>query len=146
MRTSESVDVPAPAGEVFPHVARLDAYMAWLPLVHAATPVADEPKPAWEVELRARVGPFARSKRLRMARTELVDDRLAVFERAETDGRQHAAWTLRVELEGRAGGAATTVTMHLAYDGSLWSGAILGKVLDEEIKRGRQGLVRVAAS
>jgi hypothetical protein len=36
--------------------------------------------------------------------------------------------------------------MHLAYDGSLWSGAILGKVLDEEIKRGRQGLVRVAAS
>ena len=44
-------------------------------------------EPAWEVELRARVGPFARSKRLRMALTEMVTDRLVVFERAEIDGR-----------------------------------------------------------
>ena len=143
MRTSETVVVPAPASAVFPHVARLDAYPAWLPLVHEALPVADEPAPAWEVELRARVGPFARSKRLRMARTELVDERLALFERVETDGRQHAAWTLRVELESSPDGASTTVTMHLAYDGSLWSGAILGKVLDDEIKRGRQALIDV---
>jgi hypothetical protein len=81
-----------------------------------------------------------------MERTELVEHRLAVFERAETDGRQHAAWMLRAELEPAASGDATTVTMHLAYDGSLWSGAILGKVLDDEIKRGRERLVALVAA
>jgi hypothetical protein len=141
MRTSESVVVPAPASAVFRHIARLEAYPAWLRLVHEVELVCEQPRPAWEVELRARVGPFARSKRLRMERTQLVDDRLAVFERAETDGRQHAAWTLRAELEPVDGGAATTLTMHLAYDGSLWSGAVLGKVLDDEIKRARHTLV-----
>jgi hypothetical protein len=146
MRTSESVVVPAPASAVFPHIARLEAYPAWLRLVHEVALVREQPRPAWEIELRARVGPFARSKRLRMERTELVDDRLAVFERAETDGRQHAAWTLRAELEPVDDGASTTVTMHLAYDGSLWSGAVLGKVLDDEIRRARHTLVDLVTS
>jgi hypothetical protein len=123
MRTSESVFVPAPASAVFRHIARLEAYPAWLRLVHEVELVCEQPRPAWEVELRARVGPFARSKRLRMERTQL------------------AAWTLRAELEPVDGGAATTLTMHLAYDGSLWSGAVLGKVLDDEIKRARHTLV-----
>jgi ribosome-associated toxin RatA of RatAB toxin-antitoxin module len=146
MRTSESVVVPAGVSVVFPHVARLEAYPSWLRLVHDVELVQEHPRPAWEVELRARVGPFARSKRLRMERTELVEHRLAVFERAETDARQHAAWTLRAELMPHDDGASTTLTMHLAYEGSLWSGAILGKVLDEEIKRARQSLVTLVTS
>lgn len=138
MRMSESVTVAAPASRVFPFVARLEAYPAWLPLVHEAIIAEGGTQPAWEVELRARVGPFARSKRLRMQRTDFVDDRLAVFERAEVDGRQHARWALRAELDEHAG--ATTVTMHLAYDGSLWTGGLLEKVLEEEVRRGRSGL------
>ena len=138
MRTSESVDVPAPPAAVFPYVADLSAYPAWLPLVHEAV-AAPGDGAAWEVELRARVGPFARSKRLRMALTEHVTDRLVVFERAEVDGRDHARWALRAELVEIDGG--TRVTMHLAYDGGLWTAGILERVLDEEIRRGRDGLV-----
>lgn len=144
MRTTESVVVPAPVSAVFPHVARLDAYPAWLRLVHDAALVTDDPRPAWNVELRARVGPFARSKRLRMERTEIVDQCSVAFERSETDGRQHAMWALRVELsetEADAAEPGCIVTMHLAYDGSLWSGPVLGKVLDDEVRRGRQGLI-----
>ena len=137
MRTSESVEVPAPPPAVFPHVADLAAYPTWLPLVHAAV-VADAAEPAWDVELRARVGPFARSKRLRMALSEIEPDRLVVFERAEVDGRDHARWALRAELVEIDGG--TRVTMHLAYDGTLWTAGILERVLDEEVRRGRDGL------
>ena len=142
MRTSESVDVPAPPEVVFPLVADLAVYPSWLPLVHEAEAAGVGPdERAWEVELRARVGPFARSKRLRMARTDVITDRLAVFERAEVDGREHARWALRAELTPTDDG--TRVTMHLAYDGNLWTGGILERVLDEEVRRGRDGLTRL---
>ena len=143
MRTSESVDIPAAPHVVFPYVADLAVYPAWLPLVHEAF-VADVDTLAWEVELRARVGPFARSKRLRMARTEIEHGRLVVFERAEVDGRVHARWALRSELDEIDGG--TRVTMHLAYDGALWTAGILERVLDEEVRRGRAGLAALIAS
>ena len=101
MRTTERIVVPAPAAAVFAQVDRLEAYPAWLPLVHSAeeAPAADgDPGPAWAVELRAKVGPLARSKRLRMVRAEHVPDTTVRFERRELDGREHAAWILRVEL------------------------------------------------
>jgi uncharacterized protein YndB with AHSA1/START domain len=143
MRTSESVSVPAPPAAVFEHVARLEAYPAWLGLVHVVEPDESfDSAPAWHVELRARIGPFARSKRLRMIRTEHEVDRLAVFERAETDGRQHARWLLRAELEP-VGDDGTVLTMHLAYDGALWTGGLLERALDDEIRRGRAELVRL---
>lgn len=138
MRTSESVLVPATPDVVFPFVVDLGAYPRWLPLVHAADPVAEA---AWVVELRARVGPFARSKQLRMRRTAVRPDESAVFERAELDGREHAAWTLRAELAEHDGG--TLLTMHLAYDGRLWTGGVLERVLDEEVRRGRAGLLEL---
>ena len=100
--------------------------------------------PAWSVELRAKVGPFARSKRLRMVRTEHVPERLVVFARGEVDGRDHAAWVLRAELAELAGGA-TELTMHLAYDGTLWTGGLLERVLDDQVRQGRDGLSRLVA-
>jgi hypothetical protein len=137
---------------VFEHVARLEAYPAWLPLVHAADvdPTGDDRQPAWAVELRARVGPFARSKQLRMVRTECETDRLVVFERSETDGRLHASWVLRAELEPSDGPTtysdrSTRVTMHLSYDGRLWTAGLLEGVLDEEIRRGRAGLAALVS-
>ena len=141
MRSTESVVVVAARAVVFPHVADLGAYPTWLPLVHEARPgePGDDPRPVWDVEIRARVGPFARSKRLRMRRTELVVDELAVFERDEHDGRDHARWALRVELTDGSE-ASTVVTMHLAYDGSLWTGGLLEHVLEDQIRRGRSGL------
>ena len=133
--------VPASPHELFPHVARLEAYSPWLRLVHRAEPVAEEPVPTWDVELRARVGPFARSKKLRMQRVEIDADRGVRFERAEVDGREHSMWALRVELE--PSGDETVLTMHLAYDGKLWTGGVLERVLDDEVRRARVKLVEL---
>lgn len=143
LRTSESVVVPAPPDVVYGHLAELDGYPSWLGLVHSVERLDDGPRPAWSVELRARVGPFARSKRLRMERVEARPPELAVFERAETDGREHSRWALRVELAPTDDG--TLVTMHLAYDGALWTGGVLEKVLDEQVRRGRAGLVALVS-
>lgn len=142
MRTTESIVLDTPAEDVFPHVADLDAYPAWLPLVHTATSDAaheGDAGPAWIVELRAQVGPFARSKRLRMVRVEHEPPRVAAFERAETDGREHARWSLRVQVSEHAG-PTTRLSMHLAYDGGLWTGGLLERVLDDQIRRGKAGL------
>lgn len=144
LRTTESVEVPAPPERVFPLVAELDRYPSWLPLVHAAD-VDPSAASAWLVEIRARVGPFARSKRLRMERTSHEHQRSATFERAETDGRRHARWVLRVELTSPADDV-TRVTMHLSYDGALWTGGLLDRVLDEEIRRGRDGLAALVSA
>lgn len=153
MRTTETLVLPAPPSAVFPHVAVLDAYPRWLPLVHTVEPSApggadgaggELGEPAWSVELRARVGPFARSKRLRMARTALEPGRRAVFERAETDGRRHARWALTAEVA--AAGDGCELSMHLAYDGNLWTAGLLERVLDEEIRRGRAGLLALVTA
>lgn len=145
MKLTESVELPAPPSVVFPLVVDLDRYPIWLRLVHRAERLSDDDRPVWAVELRASVGPFSRSKQLRMERTELVTDQRAVFERAETDGRDHADWTLRAELEPIDGGH-TRLTMHLAYDGKLWTGGLLERALNEEIKRGRVRLTDLLAS
>ena len=145
LRTTETVLVPAPPAEVFPYVATLDRYPDWLRLVHDAVPATgDGDAPAWIVELRARVGPFARSKQLRMVRTVHEPDRCVEFERAEIDGREHARWALRVDIEDTED-ASSLVAMHLAYDGALWTGGLLDRVLDDEIRRGRAGLTALVS-
>lgn len=136
METSASVLVPAPPSEVFPVVADLATSRSWLPLVHDVE-VLDEG--VWSIELRAAVGPFARSKRLRMVRVEHRPDVTVRFERVETDGRHHAPWILRCDLEPSDGD--TLVTMHLAYHGRLWTPGPLSRVLEHEIHRGRDGLL-----
>lgn len=139
---------PVPASAVFEHIADLEAYAAWMPLIHhvesLAADAAASAHPAWDVELRAQVGPFARSKRLRMERTEHHPDRSAVFERSEDDGRRHSQWLLRAEL-AEAGGS-TELTMTLRYDGSLWAGPVLERVLDDQVRRGSERLAALLVS
>lgn len=97
-------------------LADLSTYPAWLTLVTAAEPDGDG---AWLVTLRARLGPLARSKRLRMERTELTDGSVR-FERAETDGRDHAEWVLTAQAAANADDN-TDVSVHLHYGGALWT-------------------------
>lgn len=144
LSTTESVVVPGSPDEVYPFVSTLDRYPDWLRLVHDVTAAPSETDPAWSVELRAQVGPFARSKRLRMIRCVHEPDRCVEFERAELDGKQHARWSLRVDVEPTSDDCSL-VTMHLAYDGALWTGGLLDRVLDEEIRRGRAGLTALVS-
>lgn len=143
------VEAPCDADRLFTLVDDLTLYPQWIDLVHSAHVepgrIVGIDLMAWRVELRGRIGRFARSKSLRMART--VHDpvhRLAVFERAEVDGRQHSPWVLRAEVvEAPAVDDApvSRLTMHLHYGGGLWTGGLLERALTEQIESGRERLV-----
>ena len=156
MQIERATLVPGPPERAFALVDDLSAYPAWMDLVHAVQEVvgqevvgqekstADEQR-AWEVELQAQVGPFARSKRLRMVRTVHEPGRRVVFERAEIDGRRHSAWVLAATLDAdshqeSSDERSTKLTMTLTYGGNLWTGAVLQRVLDDHVERGAAAL------
>lgn len=148
MRIVRELLAPVGPSQLFAHVGDLDAYPAWMPLIHDVERIstATEDGAIWSVELRAEVGPFARSKRLRMRRTEYRIDELAVFERSEDDERHHSPWILRAELTPMAGSEAqTTLKMTLTYGGSLWAGPVLERVLDDQVRRGSDALLELLA-
>jgi Polyketide cyclase / dehydrase and lipid transport len=139
------LDLPASPERTFGLVDDLARYPSWMGLVHEANPAPSSPTdpadaPAWTVELQARVGPFARSKRLRMVRTVHEPTRLVTFERNEIDGRSHAPWTLRAEIV-EVEPDAVRLTMTLTYGGNLWTGAVLQRVLDDEVTKGSDSLL-----
>jgi hypothetical protein len=137
MDLSAELAAACSASELFAWVDDLARYPAWLTIVTRAERYATEP-PAWSVDLTGRLGPFARSKRLRMVRTVHDAPHLAVFERREEDGRQHARWLLRVEVE--PDGQGSRLGMRLRYEGALW-GPVLERLLADEIDRGRERLL-----
>ena len=144
MRASSTLELSVPRAAVREWVRDLSRYPQWMPLVHSA--VADDGgdgDAAWTVELRAKVGVFARSKRLRMVRTVDEEERL-IFERCEVDGRAHSPWTLAVALADTGPGCSVTMEMH--YGGSLWTAGVLDRVLAHHIEEGKKGLARVTAS
>jgi hypothetical protein len=94
---TEVLDAPCGPETLFDWVDDLARYPGWLDIVPRAVPAEPrdgDPGPAWSVDLRGRLGPFARSKRLRMVRTVHDQPRQVRFERLEHDGRQHSSWTL----------------------------------------------------
>jgi Polyketide cyclase / dehydrase and lipid transport len=140
----ETVDLAGPPDLVFGWVDDLERYPPWLGILTRVEPSGEL---TWLVDLRGKVGPFARSKRLRMRRTVHERGRLVRFERRENDGRQHSAWVLEAALEP-VGATGTRLTMLLSYGGSLW-GPVLEMVLHDEVvnaKRRLQELVAADAS
>lgn len=143
------VDLAAPPTNVFPVLADLTHYRDLIGLIHKIEQDTDEA--TWIVTLRAKIGPLARSKRLRMRRTVCDAPHRVRFERDEVDGRSHSPWTLEATVEpGTSTGAGTdadasttaessTVTMVLAYGGSLWS-PMLNTVLDSQVEQAKAKL------
>ncbi len=143
---------PCRPEELFVWVGDLNRYPDWLDMVPRAVraePHPDDPGPAWSVDLLGQLGPFARSKRLRMVRTVYEQDRSARFERMEHDGRDHSAWVLQAVIAPQEPGgedASTLLTMSMHYGGAL-GGAVLEKLLSDEIEKSRPRLLeRVAGS
>lgn len=139
------METAAGAEALFTWVEDLTRYPEWLGLVSRARPVEahdDDEGPAWSVDLRARLGPLARAKRLRMARTVHDAPNRVTFERREQDGRQHSPWILRAEVtESEVG---SRLVMHLHYGGGLF-GPVLEKLLRDEIDRSRPRLAALVA-
>ena len=95
------LDAPCTPEELFAWVDDLGRYPDWLDIVPRAVavePHPDDAGPAWSVDLRGRLGPLARSKRLRMVRTALEPGRVR-FERVEHDGRRHSPWVLEAAVD-----------------------------------------------
>lgn len=135
------LDAPAPPDGLFVWVSDLERFPAWLEIVTRAEPapaVPGDPGPAWLVDLRGRLGPLARSKRLRMVRSEHRPPGSVRFERRELDDRHHSPWVLDARVE--AAGAGSRLRMHLHYGGSLF-GPVLEHVLGDEIERSRPRLL-----
>lgn len=148
-----AADVPIDA--LYDVVFDLGTYPDWLDIVTRADPVdvVDGEDAAWSIDLRGQVGPFRRSKRLRMVRTAYDDpDALGSasvrFERRELDGRDHSDWVMTAELVSPTGtasdadsvGATPELRMALHYGGSLWV-PMLDRLLSDEIERSRPRLV-----
>ena len=144
MDVTASLEAPCTAESLFELVDDLSTYPQWNGLVHSAIGEAGNDQ-AWDVELRARLGPLARSKRLRMVRTMRDPEAFAVrFERDQADGRNHAPWVLGATIVEREG--LSTLTMQLHYGGSLWTGGALERVLADQITSGRERLLELVAT
>lgn len=137
MQYSSDVMVSAEPSVVHPYVADLACYVEWMPMVHDAKARGDG---VWNVELRAKVGVFARSKRLRMKRTVNTAEHI-VFERDEIDGKRHSPWKMSIALQTAEAGCV--VTVDLSYGGNLWTAGILDRVLAAQVEAGKTGLARL---
>ena len=60
MKTEATLVAPTSLTAIRPFISDLGEYERWMPLVHKAITAGPN---AWDVELRAKLGPFARSKR-----------------------------------------------------------------------------------
>lgn len=137
-----TAELVAPCGveELFVWVGDLTRYPEWLDIVPVALPAEPHPEdrgPAWSVDLRGQMGPFARSKRLRMVRVLHAPPLSVRFERVEHDGRDHSAWALQADvepLETENAHPASLLRMRMHYGGAL-GGPIVEKLLADEITR-----------
>jgi len=141
---SAEMSAPCAPAELFAWIDDLAVYPEWMGLVHRAEPVEERNgRPRWDVELRARIGIFARSKRLIMARTVCEPNSEVVFERDQNDGRKHSPWRLAAHVMPDPGSTTgSKLVMDLHYGGSLWTGGIAERVLHDEITSSRDRLVR----
>lgn len=141
MDVTAHLDAPVSPASLFAVVEDLDRYPAWLDIVPRAERVEAAPGdagPAWSVDLRGRVGPLARSKRLRMVRTAHEASSHVRFERVEVDDRQHSPWVLTAAVTPTAAGSRLTMGLH--YGGGLF-GPVLERILVEEIERSKPRLL-----
>ena len=145
MEVTANVDVPVSVEILFGYISDLKNYESWLEMVHSVKPFSHVASTspdldAWIVELRARLGPFARSKRLRMVQKICEAPYCVVFERAENDGRSHSAWVLSATVSPTDSGSSLQMNLH--YSGSLFTGGLLERALADQIEKGREKLIQ----
>jgi hypothetical protein len=146
MDVTAELDAPVEPSAMYRWVADLERYPQWLDIVTRAV-VADrhpgDTGPAWFVQLRGKIGPLSRSKRLRMVRTVADEPNAVTFERRETDGQTHSPWLLRATIEQRDGGSHLAMSLH--YGGGLFE-PIVERLLTREIDDARARLAALVVS
>lgn len=128
------VDLPVSAHVLESVIGDLTTYPRWMGLVHSVSPADD--LGGYRVELRGKIGPFARSKVLRMERMD--DSGRIRFVRRELDGRAHGRWELEAQITSSQitssqTSSESTLTMTLLYEGRWWT-SVVEKLLSEEVE------------
>ena len=130
-----SAETTVTPDELFAAMNDLGTYSEWMSLIERcerAVPAEGDLGPAWYVTLRAKVGPLARSKRLRMVQLLSAPNEHVRYERNEIDGKQHSAWVMEAKIASLKP-TGSSVTVELTYSGGFWSGpldAVLGSQVD----------------
>jgi hypothetical protein len=136
------LDAPCAADVLFANIDDLAEYPDWLEIVERAEVVAADPADdgdaAWLVDLRGRLGPLARSKRLRMVRTACDVPTQVRFERREHDGRDHSPWVLEATVEETEAGSRLEMRLH--YGGGFGD-SVLERLLGQAIERSKPVLL-----
>ncbi len=142
------IDIPCEPSQIHPFVCDLVQYPQWMGLVHSAVldPTTTGPT-AWIVELRGKIGPFARSKRLRMQQVVTDSPHHVRFERNEEDGQQHGQWVLEVKIADLSTDIAprSSLKMTLHYGGRLFS-SVVERALHDEIEMSKKRLLNLVMS
>lgn len=146
MRIEVVHELPAPPDEVLIWVSELERFPQWTNILHRVQADAETPGPvrAWQVELRGKIGPFARSKRLRMVEIPGDSPYHLRFVRQEVDGLDHGTWNFDVRLAPADTGKATALVVVFDYEGRLWSGAI-ERLLRDEIESSKRRLTALVS-
>jgi hypothetical protein len=142
MDVSAELDAPCDPPTLFAWVDDLERYPQWLSIVPRAERDAEDDT-AWRIDLRGRIGPLSRSKRLRMVRTGHDAPTSAVFERDERDGQEHSAWMLRVDVVPIDDGSRLIMRLH--YGGRLWE-PLVERLLRDEIESSKARLLALIAT
>ena len=139
MKRTIEIRVNAPVEKVFETLRDLviSNFTRFVDLVEPETPESDSELAAWQVTLRARIGPLSRMKRLRMVRTKDNANSI-IFSRQETDGKEHADWVLDIGLIS-LGAKESTITIEISYRGKLWNGSV-DKALQSHIESAQKKL------
>ena len=141
MKRTIEIRVNAPVEKVFETLRDLVIFQTLLGFVDSVepeTPESDSELAAWQVTLRARIGPLSRMKRLRMVRTKDNANSHIIFSRQETDGKEHADWVLNIGLIS-LGAKEATITIEISYRGKLWNGSV-DKALQSHIESAQKKL------
>jgi len=138
---SLEAELATPPAAVLAEVADLPGYPAWHGMVKRVEPDGD----GWQVDLGARLGPFTRTKRVRLVR--VGDDEAGGpghvrFIREELDRQEYGSWELRADVDPATGEGPCTLRFRLLYDGSSPLISMLEPILRAETQRSADRLRR----
>jgi len=140
VETSLEAVLDAAPATVLAEVADLTGYPAWHGMVKRVEADGD----GWLVDLGARLGPFTRTKRVRMVR---ADDKASGagevrFVRAELDRKDYGQWEMVAIVEPATGEGPCTLRFRLRAEGSSPLIGMLEPLLRAETEKSAERLRR----
>lgn len=137
--------IDAPPASVLAEIEDLPSYPTWHGMVKKVEADGD----GWSVDLGAKVGPFTKSKRVRLVRApaEAGDaPGLVRFVRVEKDRDDYGHWELHGTVDPPAGEGPCMLRFRLLYDGTSPLASMLEPFLKAETHRSADRLrARLAA-